>query len=82
MEDRIHQPYRASFVPGLAHLLAIDDDAVVGTALSGAGPSVLALVRGDPDRVIERMRATFAGHGVACDVRAFALAEKGVQTDT
>lgn len=50
MKDRVHQPYRASLVPGMAEILehAVDYGAL-GAALSGAGPTVLTLVdRHDP----------------------------------
>ncbi|MDR6719569.1 homoserine kinase [Paenibacillus sp. 2003] len=45
MSDRIHQPYRASLVPGMAEILehAVEHGAL-GAALSGAGPTVLTLV--------------------------------------
>ncbi|MEC0126290.1 homoserine kinase [Paenibacillus pabuli] len=45
MSDRIHQPYRASLVPGMAEILthAVSHGAL-GAALSGAGPTVLTLV--------------------------------------
>jgi homoserine kinase len=45
MRDRMHQPYRAQCVPGLAGALGVDHRDLVGIALSGAGPSVLAIVR-------------------------------------
>ncbi len=45
VRDRLHQPYRAAAVPGLAELLAFDDPDLLAVALSGAGPSVLALAR-------------------------------------
>ena len=38
-------------IPGLAEMLALDDPALVAVALSGAGPSVLALVREDAERI-------------------------------
>ncbi len=45
MDDRLHQPYRARLFP---HLTPLTDAAVesgaVGACLSGAGPSILALV--------------------------------------
>ncbi|MEC0241564.1 homoserine kinase [Paenibacillus dokdonensis] len=45
MSDRLHQPYRAELVPGMAEILenAVDHGAL-GIALSGAGPTLLALV--------------------------------------
>lgn len=45
MSDRIHQPYRASLVPGMTQILEqAAEHGALGAALSGAGPTVLALV--------------------------------------
>jgi len=43
MQDRIHQPYRAPEIPGMVEALEVRSPHVFGIALSGAGPSVLAL---------------------------------------
>ncbi|CAM3140021.1 homoserine kinase [Paenibacillus taichungensis] len=54
MSDRIHQPYRASLVPGMAEILenAVSHGAL-GAALSGAGPTVLTLVDRHDTRKLE-----------------------------
>jgi homoserine kinase len=45
MSDRIHQPYRASLVPGMTEILErATEHGALGAALSGAGPTVLTLV--------------------------------------
>lgn len=45
MRDRIHQPYRAALVPGMEKVLAeASQYGALGAALSGAGPTILALV--------------------------------------
>jgi homoserine kinase len=45
MQDRLHQPYRAALVPGMEKLLAeAPDHGALGIALSGAGPTLLAMV--------------------------------------
>jgi homoserine kinase len=45
MRDRIHQPYRASICPLLPILLPLaGEHGILGIALSGAGPAVLAIV--------------------------------------
>ncbi len=45
MGDRLHQPYRAKLVPGLMDVIAAARrSGAYGAALSGAGPTVLALV--------------------------------------
>ncbi len=43
MRDRIHQPYRAPLIPGLEEVLELRSTGMFGIALSGAGPTVLAL---------------------------------------
>jgi homoserine kinase len=46
MQDRLHQPYRAKASPLLPLLLPLaEDPAILGVALSGAGPSVLLIAR-------------------------------------
>jgi homoserine kinase len=45
MKDALHQPYRTALIPGMGKILdeAVDHGAL-GIALSGAGPTLLALV--------------------------------------
>ncbi|MGZ6299367.1 MAG: homoserine kinase [Candidatus Limnocylindria bacterium] len=44
MDDRLHQPYRLPLLPGSAELIGTAyDHGAAGAALSGAGPSVLAI---------------------------------------
>jgi len=77
MRDRLHQPFRASFVPGLNEMLALDVPGLIGVALSGAGPSVLAL--GEPGSFAgERVREVFARHGVTARVLHPPPAERGI----
>jgi homoserine kinase len=48
MQDRLHQPYRSKACPLLPLLLPLTENpAILGVALSGAGPSVL-LIAGNP----------------------------------
>ena len=43
MRDRLHQPYRAPLVPGFDEVLKLSKiPGLLGVALSGAGPSVIA----------------------------------------
>ncbi len=52
MRDRLHQPYRAPLVPGLeAAIEAALNAGALGACLSGAGPSVLAIVGPGADGV-------------------------------
>jgi homoserine kinase len=77
MHDRSHQPFRASFVPGLPEMLALEMPNLLGIALSGAGPSVIALVTAECDAG-ERMQAIFAKHGVASRVLDLAISPAGI----
>lgn len=50
MTDRVHQPYRMTICPQLPKLLPLAGrDGILGVALSGAGPAVLAIVQSERD---------------------------------
>ena len=71
-DDRWHQPYRAALVPGLTEALGFTHPNVLGVCLSGAGPSLIAFVRGNALVVAETLRALLVRNGV--ESRPFALA--------
>jgi homoserine kinase len=73
--DRWHQPARASLVPLLAEALAIEDAAVLGAFLSGAGPSIALLARHDLPRVERLLTSMYERAGVAAVVRTLAVHE-------
>ncbi len=75
MADRLHQPFREQLVPGLRDVIAAALDAgALGVALSGSGPSVIALSdRSDKVGVIAgQMRQAFRKHHL--EVKIFTLA--------
>jgi homoserine kinase len=72
LQDRWHQPARATLVPHLTAVLAIDDPDVLGAYLSGAGPSVAVLARRDFDRVERLLEATCDAAGTPVTVRTLA----------
>jgi homoserine kinase len=78
VRDKLHQPYRASVIPGLDEILELDDPSLVAVALSGAGPSVLALVHDDPQRIGKLVAAVFARHGVRSAILTPPLASTGL----
>jgi homoserine kinase len=69
MRDRWHQPARASLVPGLAEAMAVDDPAVLGVCLSGAGPSILALATDGAPRAAALLSDLYKRLGVPCTIR-------------
>lgn len=73
MEDCLHQPYRAALVPGLSKVLRSAVEAgACGAAMSGAGPSVVALCSGstgsDTRRVAHAMTDAFREAGVSSSI--------------
>jgi homoserine kinase len=77
MADRFHQPYRSAFVPGLAECLRIEVDGLLGIALSGAGPSVLALCSANGPAIAGAMRDAFARHRIACETWTLGISHVG-----
>ena len=60
MRDRLHQPQRESLVPGLAEALALPRmPGLLGIALSGAGPSIVALVDDNEEEIGARIASCF-----------------------
>jgi homoserine kinase len=65
MKDRIHQPYRASVCTLLPPLLPLaGSHGILGVALSGAGPSVLAVVESEAAVATAASAMRKALHGI------------------
>jgi homoserine kinase len=63
-------------VPLLSEALAVVDPVVLGTFLSGAGPSVAAIARRDDAAHVERLLASLYGRaGIETTVRVLAAHE-------
>jgi homoserine kinase len=66
--DRLHQPYRAPAMPRSAKLADKLRAADIPAVISGAGPTVLALVRGDDaDAVVNLAGPTWEVHRLTVD---------------
>jgi homoserine kinase len=83
VKDRLHQPYRAPFVAGMADVLAEGERAgALACFLSGAGPTLLALVAGDPGDVGRRMAECWREKaGVTARAQALAIDREGAQIE-
>lgn len=69
LRDRLHQPYRAPLAPGLSDVLALNDEidrypGLLGTAISGAGSTMIAFVRDNGENVGREMVGRMKKHGV------------------
>jgi homoserine kinase len=78
MQDRLHQVHRQSFVPGLAEALATPrQPGLVGLALSGAGPSVIALARERFAEIGESIAGSFRRCGTNATARLLEVDDEG-----
>ncbi len=80
MEDRLHQPHRAKLVPGLEEVCrAAVNSGALGAALSGSGPSVMALVRQGDGAPGAAMQAEWARRGIPARVLDLPIDRAGLQ---
>ena len=64
MQDRLHQPYRLKLIPGFEEAMAVAyENGADGVALSGAGPSMIAIARENHQVIADRISAEFKRHG-------------------
>ena len=78
MRDQLHQPQRESLVPGLAEALALPSmPGLLGVALSGAGPSILALSTVNTDEIGEKLASCFRVHKIQSTVRTLEVDNEG-----
>jgi homoserine kinase len=70
MEDRLHQPYRTPFIPGIEDVFSqIKKTGLAGAALSGSGPSVVSLTKKGREEVISKiMKDAFLKAGLSCRI--------------
>ena len=83
MQDRFHQPYRREMCPLLNYLLPLSGQgSILGVALSGAGPSVIAIVsRTNASEATARIHSAMAS-GPEVEVLQLELAGDGAQIVT
>lgn len=81
MKDKIHQPYRATLIPGLTDVLnTISPDnnkGVCGICLSGAGPTILCLATANYDAIAQEIIDIFKKNDVVCEWKLLELAYEG-----
>lgn len=79
MEDKIHQPYRAKLVPGFQNVMRSAKKAgAVGVALSGAGPSILALAKSShAQKIGSAMVGAFRREGIKSRFLKLRFDQKG-----
>ncbi|KAJ5263772.1 hypothetical protein N7478_011377 [Penicillium angulare] len=81
MQDRVHQPYRKTLIPGLTEVLQLMTPAtqpgLLGICLSGAGPTILALATERFEEIADRIIARFASNNITCQWKLLEPANAG-----
>ncbi|MBK3494579.1 homoserine kinase [Viridibacillus sp. YIM B01967] len=78
--DLFHEPFRANLIPNYHEIRQTAKDAgAYGTAISGAGPTVISLLSKDRiDAFVEKMKPLFPNY----DIKAVHVDTKGIQVTT
>ncbi|MDX2096875.1 MAG: homoserine kinase [Leptolyngbyaceae cyanobacterium bins.59] len=81
LQDRIHQPYRESLIPGYGAVRSAAMEAgAMGLVISGAGPTLLALATPGKAPVVQTAIATaWKAEGIAVDVKVLAIDRQGAR---
>jgi homoserine kinase len=83
MVDRLHQPYRLPIIPGAEQAISAGQKAgAAAVVLSGAGPSLLAVLRSAEDsKIVARaMQQVFLSHGLESRVFNPGISRTGATT--
>lgn len=66
MQDKIHQPYRQTLIPGLNEIVESmspkTQEGFLGVCLSGAGPTILALATTNFEEIATKIIAILKEH--------------------
>ncbi len=81
LHDRVHEPHREAFVPGVAALRSLaGEDGCMGATISGSGPTMLLwCTRSGAAAVAERASALLAAEGIGAQARVLRIAPGGVR---
>ncbi|KAG5363685.1 Homoserine kinase [Yarrowia sp. B02] len=81
MQDKVHQPYRKTLIPGLPEILASvtpkTHEGLLGICLSGAGPTILALATDNFETIAKEIVSRFNKEGIECRWEVQELAYDG-----
>ena len=81
-DDKLHQDYRAKFIPGLKDLFKqAKDSGAYSVTISGAGSSILALVKNDEKiikKVSESMKNSFSKKKIDSEIKVLNIPVKGI----
>lgn len=81
MQDKIHQPYRKTLIPGLTEILGSvnprSHPGLLGICLSGAGPTIMVLATDNFEKIAEHLLSEFKKENITCDWKLLDPAQDG-----
>lgn len=80
LKDRIHQPYREKLVPGMKEIMEAfkHEDGILGTVLSGAGPSMLVIShKYDLDKIKSIVKEIWEAQSIKADIKTLKIEQQG-----
>ncbi|MBI4327580.1 MAG: homoserine kinase [Chloroflexi bacterium] len=78
-DDRVHQPYRATLIPQLSHVIRAGEEAgAIGGWLSGAGSGIICLTFHKADQIAQAMQKELPDS----DVRILTAENQGFRVET
>lgn len=80
LTDKLHQPYRMKLVPGLSEIMENlkHEQDVLGCVLSGAGPSILVITKGNSqERIKDVVKNTWSDINVKSDIQILNVEHSG-----
>ena len=82
-DDALHQPYRASLIPGMYDVFGAAKKAgALGAAMSGAGPCIIAYTTRNAAAIGEKMVDAFRDHGVEAHALMLGIDKRGAHIVT
>lgn len=81
MEDRLHQPYRSSLIPGMEGVFQTAKTAgALSAAISGAGPTLIAFCRtANQNEIAQAVERSFREQGTGCRIFKLSPEPEGVR---
>lgn len=68
MEDQMHQPYRKKLIKGFDKIIAAAyQNSAYGAALSGAGPTIIAVSEDNAEKIAESMKSVFSSNSIKAE---------------
>jgi homoserine kinase len=85
MQDKVHQPYRQTLIPGLTEILQsmnpTTQPGLLGICLSGAGPTILALATDHFDEIAKCIISQFNSKNISCVWKLLEPAQEGTTVE-